>query len=370
MIKMTTPTQNSSEQSKKPVVFARQAMIIRRFFFERLGIQPSYNSKHELCPLFQLLLYMFVCQLSAEEASSELKVELPDALVASADTLLRRLKQADEKLLRKAFDSTVRRMRKGYVKERSIMAIDYHDIPYYGDKNNLQVRGTKRQRGTNYCHQYATLEIVCGKCRLTLAVRKLSFDDDNKAVVIKELICIARKHAQIAVILLDRAFYGLACIRTLKLLGVKFVMAVPKDKAVKQAIKKNENKLPIVVQHCIKKQETFNLGMIHGEAKEPDKPRPVYCFATNIQTDNVEQITELYRKRWSIETGYKTKKQFRAKTSTQNNTVRELYFFMECLLYNAWYNVRNTATTTIATFKKTIEKLATVSLANPAAAVT
>ena len=316
--------------------------------------------------MFQLLLYMFVNQLSAEEASSQLKIECSDVLVASADTLLRRLKQADEKLLRKAFSSTVKRMLKSHAKARSIMAIDYHDIPYYGNKNNPHIRGTKRQRGTNYCHQFATLEIVEGQCRLTLAVRKLSVDDDSKAAVIEELIGIARKHAQIAIILLDRAFYGLACIRTLKLLRVKFVMAVPKDKAVKQAIRENANKLPTVVQHCISGEETFNLCMIHGEAKDPDKPRPVYCFATNIITDNAEHIAELYRKRWSIETGYKTKKQFRAKTSTANNTVRELYFFMECLLYNAWYNVRNAATATIATFKKVIEKQATISLANPA----
>lgn len=353
--------------TNKTLISGKQCRIIRRFFFNRLGITPNYNSRHKLWQLFQLLLYLFVNQLSAEEASNQLKIECSDRLVASADTLLRRLKQADGKLLRKAFDSTVRRMLKGHAKERSIMAIDYHDVSYYGDKNNPHVRGTKRQRGTNYCHQYATLEIVSGKCRPTLAIRKLSVDDDNKAAVIKELICIARKHVQIAVILLDRAFYGFACIRTLKTLKAKFVMAVPKDKAVKQAIKKNENKLPIVVQHCIKEQETFNLCMIHGEAKEPDKPRPVYCFATNIQTDNAEHIAELYRKRWSIETGYKTKKQFRAKTSTANNTVRELYFFMECLLYNAWYNVRNTATTTIATFKKTIEKLATLNITNPAA---
>jgi hypothetical protein len=313
---------------------------------------------------------MFVNQLSAEEASSQLKIECSDAMVASADTLLRRLKQSNPKLIHKAFDSTVKRMLKGQARERAIMAIDYHDIPYYGDKNNPHVRGTKRQRGTNYCHQFATLEIVEGHCRLTLAVRKLSVDDDSKATVIEELIGIARKHAQIAVILLDRAFYSLACIRTLKLLRTKFVMAVPKDKAVKQAIKQNANKLPIVVQHCIKGEETFNLCMIHGEAKDPNKPRPVYCFATNIITENVEHIVELYRKRWSIETGYKTKKCFRAKTSTANNTVRELYFFMECLLYNAWYNVRNLTITTIATFKKTIEKLAATNLANPATADT
>ena len=351
---ITTPHTN------KILVSGKECCVIRRFFFKRLGIQVNYNSRHKLAQLFQLLLYMFVNQLSAEEASSQLKIECSDAMVASADTLLRRLKQTNAKLLRKAFNAAVSRMLKGHSKKRCTMAIDYHDIPYYGDKNNPHVKGTKRQRGTNYCHQFATLEIVNGDRRLTLAVRKLSVDDDSKAAVVEGLVRVARKHAQIACMLLDRAFYNIACIRALKLLRVKFVIAVLRDKTVKRAIKEHANKLPAVAQHCIGKQETFNLCMIRDK-----KTREVYCFATNIQTQDACHINELYRKRWSIETGYKSKKRFRAKTSTTNNTVRMLYFYMECLLYNAWYNARNVVATTIATFKKLVEKLAVTSLTSP-----
>ncbi len=261
-----------------------RSVLLGVFSSNTLGYTQKYNSKHKLSQLFRLLLYMFVNQLSAEEASNQLKIECSDALVASADTLLRRLKQTNRKIVRKAFNSTVKRMLKGHEKKRYTMAIDYHDILYYGDKNNPNVRGTKRQRGTNYCHQFATLEIVEGDCWLTLAVRKLSVDDDSKATVVQELMQVARKHAQITCILLDRAFYTVACIKALKLLKTKFVMPVPRDKAIKRAIKQNENKLPIVIQHAVgrKEKQTFNLGMTRSETKEPNKPRPVYCFATNI----------------------------------------------------------------------------------------
>ncbi len=150
----------------------------------------------------------------------------------------------------------------------------------------------KDRGGTNYCHQFATLEIVDGDCRLTLAVRKLSVDNDSKAAVVEELVKIARKHAQIACTLLDRAFYNVACIKTLKLLRVKFVIAVQRDKAVKRVIEEHSFKLPAVVQHCIGKQETFNLCMIRDK-----KTKDVYCFATNIQSDDAHCINELYRKR-------------------------------------------------------------------------
>lgn len=342
----------------KILASGKQVRIVKRFFFEKLGINPNTNSRHLLAALFQLLLFMFANNVSAEEASNQLKIELSDSLVASADTLLRRLKQTNERLVQKAFDNTVKRIVKSLAKKRYIMAIDYHDIPYYGDKNNLHVRGTKRQRGTNYCHQYATLEIVEGKQRLTIAVKKLSLDNDLKALVVEELVRIAKKHAEIRIVLLDRAFYGAECIKTLKLQRVKFVIAVPKDDAIKRAIAENSLKLPIVVQHCVGEKETFNLCMIYSEKKEPDKPTPVYCFATNIQTTDAKKIAELYRKRWSIETGYRSKKHFRARTSTPNSTVRAIYFFMECLLYNAWYETKTVTYLTIETFKKTVNHFA------------
>jgi len=138
---------NLTPNTNKIIISGKQCGIIRRFFFKRLGISPNYNSRHKLGLLFQLLLYMFVNQLSAEEVSSQLKIECSETMVASADTLLRRLKQTNSKLLRKSFNSTVKRMRKGHNKQRYTIAIDYHNIPYYGDKNSPYVRGTKRQRG-------------------------------------------------------------------------------------------------------------------------------------------------------------------------------------------------------------------------------
>lgn len=358
---------HKSLDTNKLFVSGKQTSIIKRFFFSKLGILPNYNSRFKLTALFELLLYAFVNGLSAEEASSQLKIELPNSLIASADVLLRRLKAVDERLVQKAFGNTVKRVLKKLGKKPCTIAIDYHDISYYGDKNDLHVRGTKRQRGTNYCHQFATLEIVDGEHRLTLAVKKLSVVDDEKAKVIQELIRLARKHAQITLILLDRAFYGTACIHALKVSTFKFVMPAVKNETVQKKIKQNSAKLPIVVEHSIgdKEKESFNLCMIREKTVDTKKIPDVYCFATNIVTEDAEHIAELYRKRWSIETGYRTKKQFRAKTTTPNNTVRMIYFFMECLLYNAWYCIRTIVSTTIATFKKCVEKLAIKNLSKP-----
>lgn len=348
--------------NNKLFISGKVGSIVRRLFFQKMGIEPNCNSRHELVALFQVLLYMFGNELSAEEAVIQLKIELSDSLVASADTLLRRLKEADEKLVQKAFNSTVRRFLKHYQKKNCTIAIDFHDIPYYGDKNDCHVRGTKRKNGTNYCHQFATLEIVDGEQRFTLAVKKLSLNDDENSKIIQELIQTAKKHVIIDLILLDRGFYAIECIRVLKHSKFKFVIPVRKDKKMVGVMNEQKLKFPIVIPYTIgdekKNHETFNLCLKWKETKKDELP-DVIGFATNIVNPDVEWICEQYKKRWSIETGYRSKKKFRVKTTTTNNTVRLVYFYFECLLYNTWYSLKNQITVTICSFKKIIEKTVT-----------
>ena len=336
---------------------SKQKRILRKYFFEKLGINPNYNSSHELAKLFNLLEYAFANGLSAEEASNQMKIEVSNSLVASADTLLRRLKEADKNAVEKAFNNTVKRFMKSLDLKACIIAIDYHDIPYYGNKNDAWVRCTKNQRGKNWCHQYATLEIVNGEKRFTLAVKKLSINDDEKALVIKELICIARKHVQISHILLDRGFYNKSCIRILKQVRYKYILPVIKDSYMKKVMNEHSTEVPCIIQYAIGGQngETFNLALKWLEKK--DAPPEIAGFATNMNA-SVEEISALYSKRWSIETGYRSKKNFRVKTTTTNNLVRMIFFYLECLFYNVWYAIRGETKITIQSFRKILEIIA------------
>lgn len=340
----------------KLAVSGKFIRIVRRFFFEKLGIKIAKYAKHKLGNLFLFVNYMFSHNMSAEEASKEMPLDFPDALIASADRLLARLKTIEKKNICQAFDGTIKRLLKKFSKTHATIAIDYHDIPYYGDKNDCNILGSKHQRGTNWCHQYATLEIVIGEHRLTIAVKKLSVDEHEKARVIRELIQTAKQYVHIDLILLDRAFYSVECVRTLKAQRLKYILPVPRNNAIKKSIKASDNDLPIVIANKVGKEkdcETYNLAMIRGKTKGK-KIAPVHCFATNYNDKTAEQIAELYRKRWSIETGYKSKKKFRVRTSTTSNVVRMLYFYFECLFYNIWYETKSFAPITLDSFKQTM----------------
>lgn len=342
--------------NNKLTLSGKYIRIVKRFFFEKLGIKIAKNAKHKLGKLFLLLNYMFAHNMSAEEASHEMKTEFTDALVASADVLLGRMKSIEKQVIERAFDNVIKRLLKKFIKTNAVIAIDYHDIPYYGNKNDCNVLGSKHQRGTNWCHQYATLEIVVGEHRLTIAIKKLSLDDNVKALIIKQLIQKAKEYVHIDLILIDRGFYSIECIRTLKTRHLKFIMPVPRNNSIKKQIKENSFDLPTMIQNTVgpeKNCETYNLVMIRSKTNGK-RIAPVHCFATNLADKTAEQIAELYRKRWSIETGYKSKKKFRVRTSTTNNIIRLLYFYLECILYNIWYETKNITPTTLDSFKQNI----------------
>ncbi|MEI7961520.1 MAG: transposase [archaeon] len=349
----------SSSTNNKLALPGKFVRIVKKHFFLGLGIKIAKNAKYDHGKLFLLLNYMFSHNMSAEEASKEMKVDYPDALVASADRILGRLKTVQRHAVERAFDKTIKHLMKKFLKTNAVVAIDYHDVPYYGDRNDCNVLGSKHQRGTNWCHQYASLEIVVGEHRLTIAVNKLSEDEREKAIVIRELIQTAKRYVHIDLILIDRAFYSVECIRTLKAQRLKFIMPVPRNNAIKKTIKENDNDLPIVIKNAVGKEkncETYNLAMIRGKTKGK-RIAPVHCFATNYTGKTAEQISELYRKRWSIETGYKSKKKFRVRTSTTSNIIRMLYFYFECLFYNIWCETKNLIPITIDSFKQMMRNI-------------
>ena len=52
------------------------------------------------------------------------------------------------------------------------VAIDFHDCPYYGDKNEAGVRGMKPKNGTSWGYSYLTLDMV-GDFKQTLDIMNI-----------------------------------------------------------------------------------------------------------------------------------------------------------------------------------------------------
>ena len=69
-----------------------------------------------------------------------------------------------------------------------------------------------------------------------------------------------------------------------------------------------------------------------------DKENIKRVFATNLKVteDNAKILFKEYGKRWGIETSYRVKGDFKARTTSKKYVVRLFYFMFSSCLYNLW----------------------------------
>jgi len=150
-------------------------------------------------------------------------------------------------------------------------------------------------------------------------------------------------------VLLDRAFFTVEVVETLKSLGVYFIIPAVKNGKVKEAMQNYEEKEPAkrFTLGTKKKSVTFNLFLCKRPAEMLPKKKKLtvsdlyFGFATNLPRSKATElplfIPEEYRRRWGIETGYRVQDNTLAKTTSTNYRLRLLYQLTSVLLYNVWH---------------------------------
>lgn len=210
------------------------------------------------------------------------------------------------------------------------VAIDFHDIPYWGNEKNPMLVRTKKKQGTTFAYRFATITIVEHGKRFTLLALPVS-PLDRKEIVVDRLMKYAKNIISIDTVYVDRGFYSGAVIDVLKRHKVKFLMITPKNKRIKRLLRENEN--GAIIDFTMRKSTTFTVVIFKKDGK-------VCNYATNINVDNrrrIPSLRELYGKRWGIETAYRIKDHdFKARTTSRKYVVRLFYFLFCVLLYNLW----------------------------------
>ena len=304
----------------------------------KLGVNSIYHQND----IFNLILIASVNTTSIENSVIELKDVRNKKNIPSADVVFHHLERQKhielqyqlEKVVNSSFQMAVKRRLFG---KYAALAIDIHEIPYYGEVNNPFVMGCKHKNGTSYCYKYATIDVVEKNQRFTLKAIPITPLSNDNANIVNKLLVHAMKYIHIKFVLLDRGFFSVDVINVLESLKIKYIMPATKNDKIKQIIKNNLNKMSYCLKYTRisgKKIAAFNLMVKYDE-----KDKEYYTFATNFEIkhkDDIERIAELYRKRWGIETGYRVKKDFLAVTTTEFYIIRMLYFMVSVILYNFW----------------------------------
>ena len=247
------------------------------------------------------------------------------------------------------------------------IAIDMHLIPRYDRVPGEDLTRSKYKNGTTYFERYMTVQCVNDKMRTVLAasyLKRLESVPDYVDIVLKTM---AEMDIKIHLVLLDREFFSVDAISRLQENNVKFLMPCKNTGNVVAALrefaqKKREKISGNVIENNRGSATYYIMITDRKNAKDSDVPEEKYIgFATNHPTIK----TEVYAKRWGIETGYGKIEECRAKTRISDMESRMLCFYYSLVLYNEWIIVRamlsdgteRQSAMTMLTFKVQLESL-------------
>jgi len=127
-----------------------------------VDLKIGVNSKYDQKDIYKLILMAAVNTTSVESVVAELKEVNGMKEVPSADVVSYHIEKQDYPELRDQLYDVISSSYNQAAKRRLFgkyvaVAIDIHEILYYGEVNNALIMGCKHNRGTSYSYKYANL---------------------------------------------------------------------------------------------------------------------------------------------------------------------------------------------------------------------
>ena len=221
------------------------------------------------------------------------------------------------------------------------VAGDLTDIPYHGEpeQDEAEVRRSQAKSGTTHFHSYATLQLVRHRQRPAIAVTFVARGEKMAAVVGRLLGAARRFGARIKRAYFDKGFASVAVFRLLRARRIPYLIAVP-ARGGKGGLKQffrggRSRRLGYAFGRGTRTPYTTEVVIVRRQ--RPDKGRRYFAYAAyRLGRMALDQVFEAYRRRFSIETGYRQSHQVRARTASRHPGLRLLLFGLSLLLVNAW----------------------------------
>lgn len=308
--------------------------LAKKIAYPFIDFNIHYTSKYKNNIFLDLLAHTAIEHDFTENGSKTFRINKQKSPVARTllyhinklkiNSVMEMFTKSSEEIFKLAKQSNVFKNRKFDI------AIDYHDIPYWGDKSNPMLVRTPKEQGTTYAFRFATVAIVEHGRQFTLLTLPVSPLDKNNDIV-DRLITFAKNIISIDTVYLDRGFYSGEVIDVLKEHNVNFLMVAVRNKATKRLLRENYHRK--IIDYTMGKSTTFKIIITE---KDGDK----HAFATNLNLGLKRRFLYLYKlygKRWNIETSYRLMDHdFKARTTSKRYVVRLFYFLFCVLLYNLW----------------------------------
>jgi hypothetical protein len=216
-------------------------------------------------------------------------------------------------------------------------------------RTSPDVRGGKHKNGTNYFFHFATIQFLAKDRVVTMGVR-LHRRGVSLRDVVAQLVAHLLRYAEIECLLLDRGFRDVTILNELEFLGVPVLMPAFSDERTRKALASmwwHARRWSFRNKHC----EYADVTLL--KAALPDgKAVGFYTTLRSAWWRRVAYFVKLYKRRWTIETGYRVQNEFLARTTCIKGAVRLFYFSYAVALHNLWLRLRIIISTMPLTVKR------------------
>lgn len=308
------------------------------------------------CTVRNLLLILFFAAARAGsifDACRRLRHAPSDQAIYNA--LVAQLPRKLDEMERRLNVGLATQLPKRMFRKNRPMAIDLSEIGYYGQpwEQERELRRGKRKGGTSRFHCYATLYVVRGGERFTVAITYV-WKEDAPVAVVRRLLEQARAIGlRPRYLLLDRGFYGLEVVRYLQSVRCPFLMpVVHRGRRSKRPLGQLKGTRRFLARktsgfstHEMKnRQQQTSVGICvacvpkRGRRRRRGRcqRRPLVFAFWGFRPSSPAWTAQAYRKRYGIETSYRQMNQGRIRTCTRDPRLRLLLVGIALILRNVW----------------------------------
>ena len=234
-------------------------------------------------------------------------------------------------------------------KHRLCLAADITLIPYHGQPQTdvCEVMRAQAKCGTNQFHGYATVAVVHQRQRWVLAVHFVRLHESMDAILSALLTHVNALHIRVRRLYVDKEFYSVAVLRWLHAQHLDFVLPVPLRAGSREAQRICRGRGSHWAYYTLHSEQHGSYTVRVAAVKRQRRPGQrkvirwfIYALAGLSWRMPPQQVFQLYRQRFSIESGYRQMNQLRARTSSRDPVFRLLLVGLALLLVNLYLQLR------------------------------
>ena len=225
------------------------------------------------------------------------------------------------------------------LRKKGVIVIDFHGDPFYGNPRNPHITKAAMSRSTSSAYCYLTADLYSPKGNLTIAV---VFRRQGEAIQSMFFDLLARIECFITpkMLLFDGEFSSAKILHELDQRGILYISR----RAITARIK------PLALAYTLsdnwKNKRRFHVVTVRDKWRHVELPiritfqtrfnRLKAIVVSPLLTLTADEAIKFYDKRFSIETGYRDKHLFQARTTPINLSVQFVIFLFAIMLWNLW----------------------------------